>query len=316
MRKITSLILLTLFTLLSVNTSEAVEITVLGPVKYVRTSEGSNTFSDTFRAIPKQGMLHVRNGDGVGEDQISSGWVRINGMEIFTPDDFNQKVLSLESPVDLLDENSIHIEVSSKPGSYLEIWVTVDVPLPTADLAVDPASIPLGESAELSWTTEHADSCTIEPEPESGEVDLNSSATVSPAETVTYTITCTNLGGSVTDQVTLEVYDPEPSVSISAAPQTIALGTSTLLSWQSSNVDKVHIDNKIGAVEATNSLSVTPEHTTTYTITGSGAEGTVSAQVTVQVQGSPAPPPCCPGRAAMSTRSISTTRSVRSRQRI
>ncbi|WLE95637.1 MAG: RHS repeat-associated core domain-containing protein [Candidatus Electrothrix communis] len=280
MQKIASLILLTLLTLLSSNSSEAVEVTVLGPVKYVRTSEASNIFSDAFRAVPKQGMIHVRNGDGIGEDQISSGWVRVNGAEIFTPDDFNQKVLSLESVVNLLEDNSINIEINSKPGSYLEIWVTVDVPLPTAVLTLTPQAIIRGENAELSWTTEHADFCSIDQE--LGEVNLNSSTTVSPAETATYTISCTNLGGSVTKSTTLTVFQP-PTVSLSADPDTIIKGGSSTLSWTSTNADTASIDNDIGTVDLNGSVSVTPTETTTYTVTASGPGGTVSESVTVTV---------------------------------
>ncbi|CAK8723016.1 hypothetical protein GKODMF_14590 [Candidatus Electrothrix gigas] len=79
----------------------------------------------------------------------------------------------------------------------------------------------------------------------------------------------------------------DPVITISAASESIPLGSSTELSWQSSNVDTVSIDNGIGTVTATDSRSVTPEHTTIYTITGSGDKGTISAQVTVQVTGSP-----------------------------
>ena len=280
MKKIACLILLTLLTLLSSNSSEAVEVTVLGPVKYIRTSGKTNIFTDSFRAVPKQGILHVRNGDGIGEDQISSGRVQINGVKIFSPKDFNQNVFSLESPVDLLEENSINIEINSKPGSYLEIWVTVDVPLPTATLTLTPQSIIRGETAALSWTTEHAESCTIEPE--LGEVDLNSSATVAPAETVTYAITCTNLGGNVSESATLTVFQP-PTVSLAADPVTIIEGGNSTLTWSSTNADTVSIDNGIGPVGLSGTQSVSPAATTTYTITATGAGGTVSESVMITV---------------------------------
>ncbi|XOF33672.1 MAG: carboxypeptidase regulatory-like domain-containing protein [Candidatus Electrothrix sp. YB6] len=309
--------------------------------------------------------VHVRNSDGVRKGRISSARVQILGAEIFTPKDFNRNVFSLEFLVDLL-ESSLNIKINRKPWSYLKKWLTVDADLPAAALTVTPQSIASGQSAELSWSSDNADTVSIDNG--IGPVDLNGSVSVAPTATTTYTITATGAGVTVTESVTLTVFQPPtvslsadpasiiaggssqlswtstnadsvsidngigavdlngsfsvqptaattytitaigpggtasdtatvevlpagPTITISADPESIALGASTELSWQSSNVDTVSIDNGIGAVAANDSLSVTPEHTTTYTITGSGTKGTVSAQVTVQVTGSPEPQP-------------------------
>ena len=185
-------------------------------------------------------------------------------------------------------ETTTYTVTATGAGGTATKSVTVTVhPLPTISLSADPASITAGGNSTLSWTSSNADSVTISPD--IGSVSVNGTTTVSPLETTTYTITAVGSGGTATDTATVEVVPAGPSVTISADQESIALGASAELSWQSSHVDTVSIDNGIGAVSVEGSLSVTPEHTTTYTITGSGADGTVNAQVTVQVTGSPEP---------------------------
>ncbi|MBI5843623.1 MAG: hypothetical protein HZB23_03010 [Deltaproteobacteria bacterium] len=70
--------------------------------------------------------------------------------------------------------------------------VTVHVP-PTATLAVEPAAIIAGQSASLSWTSQNADTVSIEPG--IGTVDPDGTHSIAPSETTTYTITATGPGG-------------------------------------------------------------------------------------------------------------------------
>ena len=74
-----------------------------------------------------------------------------------------------------------------------------------------------------------------------------------------------------------------PTVSITANPTEITGGDSTVLTWTSSYADSVSIDNGIGPVVPNGSVTVSPEETTTYTITASGANGTATDSVTVAV---------------------------------
>jgi hypothetical protein len=220
-------LVLVLSLMTAISSAIAVEVTVFGPHQYVRTSGSPDVYSDTFSAMPGQGMLIVRNGSWNGghrvEDGISSARVTVNGEEIFSPNDFNGHVYYLEAAVNLLEDNSISAELRSTPGSYLTIEVTEDVDPPTATISAGPESIMVGQSAILSWTSTNADSCVIEPG--IGSVDVNGSITVSPTETATYTITATGLAGTATDTVTVMVLYP-PTVSISADPETIEVGQS------------------------------------------------------------------------------------------
>src|ERR1017187_66524 len=83
---------------------------------------------------------------------------------------------------------------------------------------------------------------------------------------------------------------PAPSVTqFGADPTSIVRGQSAVLSWTvSGNVTSVLIDQAIGAVENTGTRRVSPDNSTTYTLTTTGPGGASTASATVNVS---APPP-------------------------
>ncbi len=76
---------------------------------------------------------------------------------------------------------------------------------------------------------------------------------------------------------------PAPTVIFSAEPQAIDTGASSILSWSSQDAETVSIDQGIGDVALQGSVSVSPDKTTSYTITAQGKGGTAQASVTVTV---------------------------------
>jgi Excalibur calcium-binding domain len=82
---------------------------------------------------------------------------------------------------------------------------------------------------------------------------------------------------------------PEPTVTLTASPQTIEAGQSATLQWTSTDATTISIDQGIGIVISNGSLAVTPTTTTTYTISATGPGGTASQSVTVVVSAVPAP---------------------------
>jgi hypothetical protein len=110
-----------------------------------------------------------------------------------------------------------------------------------------------------------------------------------------------------------------PSVNITANPSTIQKGQSSSLSWSSENADTVYIDQGIGEVPHEGTLTVTPQQTTTYTITATGLGGTAQSSVTVIVKNGvtttttiPNPPPTSTSTAIVTTSTQPTTSSVKS----
>ena len=77
---------------------------------------------------------------------------------------------------------------------------------------------------------------------------------------------------------------PPPTVTLSVAPSSIDRGQSATLTWSSTNAESAEITPGIGVVPTSGSRKVSPNVTTTYRITVTGADGqTATASVTVTV---------------------------------
>jgi len=76
-----------------------------------------------------------------------------------------------------------------------------------------------------------------------------------------------------------------PTLTITATPSSITLGSSTTLAWTSTDATTVTFDHGIGQVQPSGSLQQKPPATTTYNATATGPGGTAQASVTVVVGG-------------------------------
>jgi hypothetical protein len=80
---------------------------------------------------------------------------------------------------------------------------------------------------------------------------------------------------------------PAPEISaFTAEPLTIKRGESATLTWQTINADSCKIEPLVGAVGPSDSVSVTPIETTTYTLTAAGTGDPATAAVTVTIENS------------------------------
>jgi hypothetical protein len=149
----------------------------------------------------------------------------------------------------------------------------------------NPVSIAPGQSSTLSWTTTGASTVTISPTV--GSVTLNGSTTVTPAQTTTYTLTATSADGrsvSAPVQVIVAPANIPQILTFVANPQTIDAGQSSQLCWQVSGATNITIDPGVGTnLNANDCATVKPNVTTTYTLTAVNAQGTIKANVTVNV---------------------------------
>ncbi len=106
-------------------------------------------------------------------------------------------------------------------------------------------------------------------------------------------------GGSATANLAILVAQPTPTqsapppptcsgtpniASFTASPNPVTAGQSTTLSWGLvSNADSAEIDHGIGGVKTPSSKKVSPNSTTTYTLTAHCGSNKTTAQVTVTV---------------------------------
>jgi hypothetical protein len=148
----------------------------------------------------------------------------------------------------------------------------------------NPVSIAPGQSSTLSWTTTGASTVTISGV---GSVTPNGSTQVSPTQTTTYTLTATSSDGkAVTAPVTVIVAPQNiPQIlTFVANPPTIDAGQSSQLCWQVSGANSISIDPGVGSnLNANDCATVKPSVTTTYTLTATNAQGTIKANVTINV---------------------------------
>jgi peptidoglycan-associated lipoprotein len=80
--------------------------------------------------------------------------------------------------------------------------------------------------------------------------------------------------------------------SFTAEPTSIQPGQSSTLRWEvTGNVSSVSINTGIGAVQNSGNRRVSPDQSTTYTLTASGPGGNATASATVSVSAPPPPPP-------------------------
>ena len=166
---------------------------------------------------------------------------------------------------------------------------TLDRDISILRFTAEPLRITAGQASSLIWEVRNATEVEISG---IGKVDANGgSATVSPMETTTYTLTARNPKREVSQTVTVTV-DPLPPVepqdppiiaNFFATPSAIVLGQTSTLTWDARNASDVTISG-LGSVSPQGSTTVTPNQTTTYTITARNNVGEVSATATVTVR--------------------------------
>jgi hypothetical protein len=182
------------------------------------------------------------------------------------------------------------LTATSSDGHAVTAPVTVTVGTVTTGnpqivrFEANPVTIAPGQQSVLSWTTTGAAAVTISG---LGSEALNGSATVTPAQTTTYTMTATSSDGhAVTAPVTVTVASGSiPQVVMFVAnPQNIDAGQSTKLCWQVNGATSISISPGVGSnLNANDCATVSPATTTTYTLTASNATGQIQANTTVNV---------------------------------
>jgi len=266
-------------------TIDSADATVTVTINPVNDPPVANAGSDQTAL---QGNVVTLNGNGSSDidgDPLKYNWSFISVPTGSTATLSDSSIVNPNFTADAIGTYEVQLIVNGSTIDSVPDTVTVNiVALPTVEISANPVTILAGESSSLTWTSTNADTCVIEPGV--GSVALNGSVTVSPTETTTYTITATGAGGTASASVTITVNQP-PTVNFSASPATIAKGGSSQLTWTSVNAQSAHIDNGIGTVNVNGSTTVSPEHTTTYTITVTGSTGSASSKATVKVTGNP-----------------------------
>ena len=120
------------------STSLAYDFAAFGPQQYVRGTGQpvpvTKTFTVANPALPF--MLRMESSG------VSSAYVRLNGVDVFRPDDFNANVRVLTRNVTLLATNTLTVELHGKPGESLTLQIIgedTDDDAPLITTSVSPA---------------------------------------------------------------------------------------------------------------------------------------------------------------------------------
>ena len=153
-----------------------------------------------------------------------------------------------------------------------------------------PPSIAPGASTTISWDVTGATTVTIDQG--IGDVAASGDMVVSPATSTTYKLTAGNSAGSA--YATCQVVVTSGSSSsypvinyFTASSTSVTAGEIITLSWSVSNASSVTIDNGVGTVAATGSMSLYPIATTSFTLTAVNSVGSASQSVMIYVSGVP-----------------------------
>ena len=154
---------------------------------------------------------------------------------------------------------------------------------PNATFSVSPTAIVRGNTAQLLWNVTGEAISNISINQGIGNVAANGPLTVSPQNSITYTLTVTNPAATITRTATLTVYIP-PNVTFSLDSSAIIRGQCTTLRWTTSgDAGSATINKGIGSVNINGSRQICPTETITYTINVSGLGGSDSDSITLTV---------------------------------
>ena len=160
---------------------------------------------------------------------------------------------------------------------------------PTVEVTANPLVVMVGETTELTWSSEYADSCEASGD-WSGAKSTSGSQELVVNATSTYVITCTGEGGEVDESVTVAAVIPtepepdEPTLELSVDPSVVPLGSTATLSWSAYHVDTCEAFGDWGGEKAlSGSEEIVVATTSTYTLVCTGEGVSLSKSIGVAV---------------------------------
>ncbi len=167
-----------------------------------------------------------------------------------------------------------------------------------ASFSVNPTTVRANTQAQLCYEVENAVSVRIEPNVGERKPASKECLTVTAAETTTYTLTAfASDGTTISQQVTLNIEAPTALAQILRFEVQRQINPNDVqfrLCYEVRNAARAEIDNDAGPVvlDRFNCQPVSPQQTTTYTLSATGTDGlTVTRQATVDANKPPPPLP-------------------------
>ena len=162
-------------------------------------------------------------------------------------------------------------------GQFDLVAITALPITPTVSGSFSPASITLGQTTTLTWSSTNATTLTLTGDVTSSQLNGTSSITPTTIGTKTVNYTATSSTGTVTTgSFTVSVAAAAlitPVVNGSFSPASITLGQSTTLTWSSTNATTLVLSGAVTSSQLNGSSTLTPTvigtRTVNYTATSS-----------------------------------------------
>jgi hypothetical protein len=182
-------------------------------------------------------------------------------------------------------------------GFMKNVALTVALPpAPVINLSANPISVTTGNSSTLTWSvTNSPTSCTASGDWSGSKAasGTQSTGTLNTVKTYSYTLNCSNAGGSDSATTTVGVSSGgggavAPVVTISVAPSPIGTGSSSTISWSATNnpTSCTASGSWSGAKAGSGSTSTGPMNsagTFTYSLSCSNSAGSGSSSASLTV---------------------------------
>ncbi len=276
----------------SVDVNGSITVTPEETTTYIINAQG------TYSSVTSEVTIHVNKLPSVefsvdkpviGKgDSATLAWATENASSCSIEPDIG--AVDLTGSVSVTPLTTTTYTITASNGSETDskqLTITVTNP-PAVTLTVDKTEVSEGGQILLSWTSENADTITLDNG--IGVVEATGTRQVTPpAGTTTYTISATDLNNQNPATASVTVTSVAlPSVSLSVDKTTIEAGDSITLTWISMNAVSCSLDQGIGNAGLNDSLTLSLNKTTTFTISAINRLGDMANDsVTVTVADPP-----------------------------
>ena len=183
-------------------------------------------------------------------------------------------------------------------GSVEESSDSAPTAVPTVSLAANPTSVTSGGNSMLAWSSTNATSCSASGAWSGAKATAGNQSTGALNASGNYSLTCSGSEGSASASATVTVPGtppppPVPTVSLAANPKSVTSGTSSTLTWSSTNATSCTASGGWSGAKATagSESSGALTSTTQFSLACTGPDGTGNASATVSVLPPPGPVP-------------------------
>ena len=189
-----------------------------------------------------QGVIKISKNNP--QEEIQHGFLLINGAFIFLHDFFTGDELAFEKHFTLKATNGLFVFLVGDPGASVSMQIIgIEAPVTPTQITfftAEPATIKRGESTTLTWQTENAESCVIEPG--IGTVDPIGYLSVAPTDTTDYKLTAAGAGDAATATATVTIENTAPEAQAGPDRDVFVGDTVTLDGSGSLDVDQDTLD--------------------------------------------------------------------------